>query len=80
MSHAKKQMAMASDIWNDAAGFMDGGDSFLQVVQALDRDGIHPEVMQMVITQAVNNEYWDGQENRDEINAIIMGIPHGRGD
>ena len=79
---APEQAARIGEMWSDAAAYMDGpeGGTFLDVVKALKRDGIHPEVIQGIVTQAINQEYWDGNADADEINALLMGVPTGRGD
>jgi hypothetical protein len=77
---AKKQAANAAAIWTKASGYLDQGADFGTLLQKLGDDGIHPEIMQMVVTQAVNAGYWDGETDKDRINGILMGLPQGRGD
>jgi hypothetical protein len=74
----REQMAQQADIWNEAAGYFQQGASMKQIVEGLKAGGAEPEILNMVMNQAMEYGFWDGQEDRAEIMSYL--VPAGRGD
>lgn len=65
------QARNTAELWNDVAKDLDSGFSMKQVIQAMRDDGIASESIQMTMQRAMEFGYWDGQEDKDEINQLL---------
>jgi hypothetical protein len=69
---AKEQMANMQPIFEKGAASVQAGHAFADVLEGMKNSGLHPEIMQAFIQKSIETGIWDGQEDHDKVNQILM--------